>query len=79
MLYRAFFFLAGLLAVELMTSLCIATDDTVRSAMLSHAYFRVKRALRFGQDFDATAHSTTVITSSVFTAEHFILMAYWPW
>jgi hypothetical protein len=55
------------------------TDDTARSAVLSPAYFRVKMAFYFGQDAEATAHTTIVITSSVFTAGHFILMAEWPW
>lgn len=73
------FFLAGLRTAELTTSLCIATDDTVRSAVLSPLSSVLKRALYFRQDTEATAHSTVVITSSVFTARHLILTADWSW
>jgi hypothetical protein len=44
-----------------MTSLCVATDDTVRSAVLSLLSSAFKRALYFGQDAEATAHATVVI------------------
>jgi len=76
--YTALFFLTGLRAAELTTSLCIVTDETVRPAVLSLLRSALKRVLYFGQDAEATAHATVVITSSVFRAGHLILMADWP-
>ena len=76
---QGFFFLGGLRAAKLTTSLCIATDDTVRFAVFSPISPSLIRALYFGQDAEATAHAAVVITSSVFTTGHFTLMADWLW
>jgi hypothetical protein len=73
------FFLAELRTAELTTSLCIDTDDTVRSAVISPLSSALKMALYFRQDTESTAHATVVITSSAFTAGQLILMADWSW